>query len=136
MFDELGDGRLIVLGEDADEVDSAGQVVDVEGVQLLSLSVVAHDLATAQVVDHNLLYRLGALYMEHARGGVGEYAELDLLGAFNAYVVVNVFHSQGAHAGEDDVVHPCAVATASGGIVFLIAELEGVGARGDGEGGL
>lgn len=51
LFDELGDGRLIVLGEE----DSAGQIVDVEGVQLLSLSVAAHDLATAQVVNHDLL---------------------------------------------------------------------------------
>lgn len=51
LFDELGDGRLIVLGEE----DSTGQIVDVEGVQLLSLSVAAHDLATAQVVNHDLL---------------------------------------------------------------------------------
>lgn len=55
LLDELGDGRLIVLGEDADEIDSSGQAVNVEGVQLFRLSVAAHDLATAQVVDHDLL---------------------------------------------------------------------------------
>ena len=99
MLDELGNGSAVVGGEDADEVDSAGQAVDVEGVQLLSLSVAAHDLMTAQVVNHDLLYRFGTLHIKHARGG------------------------------ENDVVHPSAVAAADDTRVLLVAESEGVRAE-------
>lgn len=67
--------------------------------------------------------------MEHACGGVGKYAERDLFWVFNAYMVVHVFHTQVAHAGENDVVHPSAVAAADDTRVLLVAEFEGVRAE-------
>ena len=50
--------------EDTDKVESAGKTVDVEGIKLFGLPIATHNLATAQVVDHNLLHRFGALNME------------------------------------------------------------------------
>ena len=106
MLDELGNGSAVVGGEDADEIDSTVQVIDIDGVQLLGLSVAAHDLTTAQVVNHDLLYRFGTLHIKHARGG------------------------------ENDVVHPSTVAAADDTRVLLVAEFEGVRAEIDREGGL
>lgn len=99
LLDELGNGSAVVGGEDADEIDSTVQVIDIDGVQLLGLSVAAHDLTTAQVVNHDLLYRFGTLRIKHARGG------------------------------ENDIVHPSAVAAANDTRVFLVAEFEGVRAE-------
>ena len=36
LFDELGDGRLIVGGEETNEVDSVGQAADIDGIPLFS----------------------------------------------------------------------------------------------------
>ena len=136
LFDELGNGSAVVGGEDADEVDSAFQVIDIDGVQLLGLSVAAHDLATAQIVDRDLPYGFGTLHIKHARGRIREYADIKIRIGVNAYIVVHVFHTQVAHAGENDVVHPSAVAAADDTRVLLVAESEGVRTKIDREGGL
>ena len=136
LLDELGDGRLIVGGEETNEVNSVGQAADIDGIPLYGLSLDTHDLAATQVVDHDLLYRFSASHMKQARSGVREYTEKCLLVGLNTQRVINVFHTQGAHAGKNDVVHPSAVATAADGRVFLIAEPEGVRAWSDGEGDL
>ena len=34
LLDELGDGRLIVAGEETNEVNSVGQAVDIDGIPL------------------------------------------------------------------------------------------------------
>ena len=66
LLDELGDGRLIVGGEETNEVNSVGQAVDIDGIPLYGLSLETHDLATIQVVDRDLLYRFSASYMNRS----------------------------------------------------------------------
>ena len=136
LFDELGDGRPIVGGEETNEVNSVGQAADIDGIPLYGLSLETHDLATTQVVDHDLLYWFSASHTKHARSRVREYTEKYILVGLNTHRVINIFHTRRANAGENDVVHPSAVATAADGRVLLIAESEGVRAWSDGERGL
>ena len=122
--------------ENMDKIKSIGQTVDIEGIQLFSLSIETHKLTAAQVVYHDLLYRFGALNMKHTRGRVGEYSGTYLLAGLNTYIVVRVFHTQGTHARENDIVHPSAVTAIDDTRILLVAEFEGVRAGGDWKGGL
>ena len=127
---------MLLSGEDADEVNSAGQAIDIENVQLFCLSVATHKLATAQVIDHDLQCRFRTLHIKHSGGGVGEHIEKNFVTGLNTYTVADVLHTQVAHTGEDDVVHPSAVAAADDTRVLLVTEFEGVRAKIDREGGL
>lgn len=84
---------MLISGEDADKVESAGQAVDVEGIRLFSLPYTTHNLATAQVVDHDLLYLFGALNMEYARGRVRKHTGKYLVAGRDTHIVVHVFHT-------------------------------------------
>lgn len=75
LLDELGDERLIVGGEETNEVNSMGQAVDIDGIPLFDLSLETHDLATTQVVDHDLLYWFSASHMKHASSRVRKHTD-------------------------------------------------------------
>ena len=74
--------------------------------------------------------------MEHTRGRVGKYTGKYLLAVCNTYIVVRIFHTQGAHTRENDIVHPSAVTAIGDTRILLVAEFEGVRAGSDWKGGL
>ena len=67
---------------------------------------------------------------------MGNTLKKNLFVGLNTYTVANVFHTQVTHAGENDVVHPSAVAAADDTRVLLVDESEDVRAKINWEGGL